>query len=112
MTVSTSTAPWWYVAALAGGFTLLGALVSLTAAWLIARRKNKLDDLRRFDEDIIAAYIRLDEISNVLHYNAGGDEEKERETYWDIYREVLRIETGIELIAPPEVVRVVRHSRP
>ncbi len=109
MTVTTSTAPWWYVAALAGGFTLLGALVSLTAAWLIARRKNKLDDLRRFDEDIITAYIRLDELSDVLHNNAGGDEDKERVTYWDVYREVLRIETRIELIAPPEVVRIVSH---
>jgi hypothetical protein len=106
---TTASVPWWYVASLAGGFTLLGAMVSLTAAWLISRRKNKLDDSRRFDEDIITSYVRLDELADVLHENAGGDPEEEKEIYWDTYREVLRINAKLELLAPSRIIRIVSH---
>ncbi len=116
---TTSTVPWWYVAALAGGFTLLGVLVSLLASWGIAKRKNRLDDHRRFDGDLIQAYIDLDHITDILHNNAGGDPIKEEKVYWKTYKRVIAIVTRLELIASPrvygiaqEMQGVVMHMRP
>lgn len=103
---TAATVPWWYVAALAGTFTVLGASLSVATTWVVARRKNRLDDSRRFDEDIIATYIRLDEICDVLHNNAGGDAQKERATYWSIWRELVRIKSRMALIATPEIVQL------
>lgn len=109
MTGTSAAVPWWYVAGLAGLFTLVGVLASQFSSWLLARRKNKLDDVRRFEGDIISAYIRLDEIADILHYNAGGDPGQEKETYWEVYREVLRIVTRLSLIASPRVYGLARH---
>lgn len=107
MTTAAELVPWWYVAALAGGFTLLGALISMATAGFIARRNNKLADLRRFEDEIVAAYVRLDQLADVLHNNAGGDVDAERETFWATYREVLQIRAKMEVIASPEIYSLV-----
>jgi hypothetical protein len=57
---TTSTAPWWYVAALAGGFTILGGLISLLASFLSDKRRLNHDDAHRYDDDLrryAASYI-------------------------------------------------------
>jgi hypothetical protein len=103
---TSTAAPWWYVGVLAGGFTILGGIVSVFSSWIIASRKNALDDSRRFESDVIAAYIRLDEIADILHNNAGGDRENERKVYWHAYREVLTITTKLDLIASEDIRKI------
>lgn len=48
MDVTTTSAPWWYVAALAGGFTILGGLITQAGGLLSDRRKAK-HDLAQFE---------------------------------------------------------------
>lgn len=52
MQTTVSTAPWWYVAALAGLFTVLGSVIAVVNARLADRWKAKREDLRRWDTEI------------------------------------------------------------
>ena len=56
---TTATAPWWYVAALAGGFTILGGLITLAGGYLSDRRKAEREDTQRWDRDIREASARF-----------------------------------------------------
>ena len=56
---TTATAPWWYVAALAGGFTILGGLITLAGGYLSDRRKAEREDTQRWDRDIREASARV-----------------------------------------------------
>jgi len=105
---TTTTAPWWYVATLAGGFTILGTLLSFLTSWITSRRKNILDDFRRFEPDIVATYVQFDEFAEILHNNAGGDPKEESATYWRIYQDVVAMTTKLELIASEAVYKAAR----
>ncbi|WP_350280483.1 hypothetical protein [Kribbella sp. HUAS MG21] len=105
---TTANVPWWWVAALAGAFTILGVLLTLTTNLLVARSKNKLDDYRRFEPDIIGIYIQFDQFVDTIHNNAGGDPEEEKRIYWDTYRATVKNVTRLQLIASQQVVEIAR----
>jgi hypothetical protein len=52
MEVTTSTAPWWYVAALAGGFTVLGGCIGLLSTFMSDGRKFAHEESRRYDDEL------------------------------------------------------------
>lgn len=105
---TVSTVPWWYVAALAGGFTLLGALVTFSATTFTAKQKNKLDDYRRFEGDIIQAYIDIEKALSMLHSHAGGTTGQDVKRTWRAISDIQRHERRLELIAPPEIEEIVK----
>jgi len=54
-----TTATARYVAALAGGFTLLGGIITLAGGYLSDRRKAEREDTQRWDRDIREASARV-----------------------------------------------------
>ena len=107
---TTATVPWWYVAALAGGFTIFGAVVTLTGLLITSRRKNRLDDSRRFDADVIEGYVTLDRAVHVMHNNLGETKE-DNDAWWDTYREVIHLVAKLQLITSPEIAGIAEHMR-
>lgn len=107
----TTAVPWWYVAALAGGFTLLGAFLAQAGSYLIAGRKNRLDDARRFDADIIEIYVQFSNATDVVHYNAGGDPDEERKIFWDLVLPVTASVQRLELIGSRDLYRIAERFR-
>jgi hypothetical protein len=106
---TTSTdVEWWWLAVLAGAFTILGVIITLVATWLVARRKNNLDDLRRFEPAVIDIYVELDEFVDTIHNNAGGNPDEEKQIYWDTFRATVRAVTRLELLTSERVYRVAR----
>lgn len=59
MDVTTAAAPWWYVAALAGGFTILGSVVTLFSTWRSDKRKFRRDAQHRWEGEIRKHIARL-----------------------------------------------------
>ena len=59
MDPTISTAPWWYVAALAGGFTILGGFITLIGSYFSDKRRFKLEDLRHWDDAIVEVAVDL-----------------------------------------------------
>lgn len=109
--VTTAAVPWWFVAALAGGFTLLGAILAQAGSYLIAGRKNSLDDARRFDADIIETYVQLSDATDIVHNNAGGDLDVERKVFWDLVPPVTASVQRLELIGSQELYRIAERFR-
>lgn len=107
----TTAVPWWYVAALAGGFTLLGAILAQAGSYLIAGRKNRLDDARRFDADIIETYIQFSNATDVVHNNAGGNPDEEHKIFWDLVPPVTASVQRLQLIGSRDLFRIAERFR-
>ena len=58
-TTTTVSAPWWYVAALAGGFTVLGGLISFFSNYFTKSRELRRADDARWDNDILDGSCKL-----------------------------------------------------
>jgi hypothetical protein len=107
---TTATVPWWYVAALAGGFTIFGALLTLTGLLITARRKNRLDDSRRFDTEVIAAWVTMDKAVDVMHNNLGETQE-DNDAWWDTYRAVISTVAKLQLITSSDIYSIAERMR-
>jgi hypothetical protein len=70
MEVTTTTAPWWYVAALAGAFTILGGVITLTGGYFSDRRKLRREDDRRWDDNLRMAASEY--VESIASYIAAG----------------------------------------
>lgn len=108
---TTAAVPWWYVAALAGGFTILGAILAQAGSYLIAGRKNRLDDSRRFDADIVEIFVQFSDATDTVHNNAGGNAGEEYKIFWDLVPPVTASVQRIELIGSRELYRIAERFR-
>ncbi|MFF2053706.1 hypothetical protein ACFVU2_19035 [Leifsonia sp. NPDC058194] len=59
MNPTTTTAPWWYVAALAGAFALLGGLLSIAGTAYVDLRRFRRDRAQKWDNEVWATSVRL-----------------------------------------------------
>jgi len=58
-TDTTATAPWWYIAALAGVFTILGGLISFFSNYFVKDKELERADAARWDNQILDGCLLL-----------------------------------------------------
>lgn len=69
MNLTVDAAPWWYVAALAGGFTILGGLITWLSALITEATKAKRERRYKWDERVI------EHVTKAVTYAADFDDE-------------------------------------
>jgi hypothetical protein len=107
---TTATAPWWYVAVLAGGFTILGGLLSLTFTYFSDRRKLRREDQRRWDDKIVQLSARVQSICGYLLEQLLNDDSSLTRSSLDYRKqtdELRDIGREFSLIAPKRISRTI-----
>ncbi len=84
---------------------------------LPAQRKNKLDDYRRFEHEIIALYLQIEatvrRVTDRKIHGAGDTDrvKADKELFHDNYRTILSATSNLEMIGSDEISELTGQAR-
>jgi len=96
---------------------ILGGLIAYFSTWAASRAKEKLEDRRRFEPEIIELYETIDKAVGDLHEMQPADEDDpedvERElNYWiEHYVKITKASIRLQVIAPESIYKIAWHIR-